>query len=52
MMQNHSRRNRMGCAARSHRAGDLPPVRYRKQANALTERYADLVRSAMSAAAE
>lgn len=33
-------------------AGDLPPVRYRKQADALTERYADLVRSAMSAAAE
>jgi trehalose 2-sulfotransferase len=29
-------------------AGDLPPVRYRKQADSLTERYADLVRSAMS----
>jgi LPS sulfotransferase NodH len=29
-------------------AGDLPPVRYRKQADILTERYADLVRSAMS----
>ena len=29
-------------------AGDLPPVRYRKQADGLTERYADLVRSAMS----
>ena len=28
-------------------AGDLPPVRYRKQADGLTERYADLVRSAM-----
>ncbi len=27
---------------------DLPPVRYRKQADALTERYVDLVRSAMS----
>ena len=26
----------------------LPPVRYRKQADSLTERYADLVRSAMS----
>ena len=29
-------------------AGDLPPVHYRKQADGLTERYADLVRSAMS----
>lgn len=29
-------------------ADDLPPVRYRKQADTLTERYADLVRSAMS----
>jgi len=29
-------------------AGDLPPVRYRKQADSLTERYADLVRSAMN----
>jgi LPS sulfotransferase NodH len=29
-------------------AGDLPPVRYRKQADSLTERYADLVRSAMT----
>ena len=29
-------------------ADDLPPVRYRKQADSLTERYADLVRSAMS----
>jgi len=28
-------------------AGDLPPVRYRKQADSLTERYVDLVRSAM-----
>jgi trehalose 2-sulfotransferase len=28
-------------------AGDLPPVRYRKQADAATERYVDLVRSAM-----
>ena len=27
--------------------GDLPPVHYRKQADSLTERYADLVRSAM-----
>jgi len=27
---------------------DLPPVRYRKQADNLTERYVDLVRSAMS----
>ncbi len=29
-------------------AGDLPPVRYRKQADSLTERHANLVRSAMS----
>ena len=29
-------------------AGDLPPVRYRKQADSLTERYVDLVRSAMT----
>ena len=29
-------------------AGTLPPVRYRKQADGLTERYADLVRSAPS----
>jgi LPS sulfotransferase NodH len=29
-------------------AGDLPPVRYRKQADSLTEHYADLVHSAMS----
>ncbi len=29
-------------------ADTLPPVRYRKQADSLTERYADLVRSAMS----
>jgi LPS sulfotransferase NodH len=29
-------------------AADLPPVRYRKQADSLTERYVDLVRSAMS----
>ncbi len=29
-------------------AGHLPPVRYRKQAGSLTERYVDLVRSAMS----
>lgn len=29
-------------------AGDLPPVRYRKQADSLTDRYADLVRSAMT----
>jgi hypothetical protein len=29
-------------------ADDLPPIRYRKQADTLTERYADLVRSAMS----
>jgi trehalose 2-sulfotransferase len=28
-------------------ADDLPPVRYRKQADTLTERYVDLVRSAM-----
>lgn len=31
-------------------ADGLPPVRYRQQADSLTERYADLVRSAMSAA--
>jgi LPS sulfotransferase NodH len=29
-------------------ADNLPPVRYRKQADSLTERYVDLVRSAMS----
>ena len=29
-------------------AADLPPVRYRKQADGLTERYVDLVRSAMT----
>jgi LPS sulfotransferase NodH len=29
-------------------AADLPPVRYRKQADSLTERYVDLVRSAMT----
>ena len=29
-------------------ADDLPPIRYRKQADTLTERYAALVRSAMS----
>jgi LPS sulfotransferase NodH len=29
-------------------ADDLPPIRYRKQADTLTEHYADLVRSAMS----
>jgi hypothetical protein len=29
-------------------ARDLPPVRYRKQADSLTERCVDLVRSAMS----
>ena len=29
-------------------AGTLPPVRYRKQADTLTERYAGLVRSAMT----
>jgi trehalose 2-sulfotransferase len=29
-------------------AGSLPPVRYRKQADSLTEHYVDLVRSAMS----
>lgn len=28
--------------------GTLPPVRYRRQADSLTEHYADLVRSAMS----
>jgi len=31
-------------------AGDLPPVRYRQQADSLTERYVDLIRSAMSSA--
>ena len=31
-------------------AGDLPAVRYRKQADSLTERYVDLIRSAMSSA--
>lgn len=30
-------------------AGSLPPVRYRQQADSLTERYVDLVRSAMNA---
>jgi LPS sulfotransferase NodH len=29
-------------------AADLPPVRYRKQADSLTETYAEFVRSAMS----
>jgi LPS sulfotransferase NodH len=29
-------------------AADLPPVRYRRQADSLTERYVDLARSAMS----
>lgn len=29
-------------------AAGLPPVRYRKQADSLTDRYVDLVRSAMS----
>ena len=29
-------------------ADDLPPVRYRQQADTLTEHYVDLVRSAMS----
>ena len=29
-------------------AGDLPPVRYRKQADSLTDRHVDLVQSAMS----
>ena len=29
--------------------GSLPPVRYRQQSDSLTERYADLVRSAMNA---
>jgi LPS sulfotransferase NodH len=29
-------------------AADLPPVRYRKQADSLTETYVHLVRSAMS----
>jgi hypothetical protein len=28
-------------------ADDLPPVRYRRQADSLTERYVELVRSAM-----
>jgi LPS sulfotransferase NodH len=31
-------------------ADTLPPNRYRKQADSLTERYVDLVRSAMSSA--
>lgn len=31
------------------RQGTLPPVRYRKQADSLTDRYAGLVRSAMNA---
>ena len=30
-------------------AADLPPVRYRKQADSLAERYVDLVRSALIA---
>jgi trehalose 2-sulfotransferase len=30
-------------------AGSLPPVRYRQQADSLTERYVDIVRSAMNA---
>ena len=30
------------------RSSIRPPVRYRKQADSLTERYADLIRSAMS----
>jgi LPS sulfotransferase NodH len=30
-------------------ADDLPPVRYRKQADSLTERYVDLIRAAMRA---
>ena len=29
-------------------AGGLPPVRYHQQADSLTERYVDLVRSAIS----
>jgi len=29
-------------------AAELPPVRYRQQADSLTDRYADLVRSAMN----
>lgn len=29
-------------------ADTLPPVRYRKQADSLTKRYAELVRSAMN----
>ena len=33
-------------------ARDLPPVRYRKQADGLTERYVDLVRFAMSSQAD
>jgi trehalose 2-sulfotransferase len=33
-------------------AGDLPPVRYRKQADSLTDRYVDLARSAMSSQAD
>ena len=33
-------------------AGDLPPVRYRKQADSLTDRYVDLVRSAMNSQAD
>jgi trehalose 2-sulfotransferase len=33
-------------------ARDLPPVRYRKQADNLTDTYADLVRSAMSSPAD
>jgi hypothetical protein len=28
-------------------SGDLPPARYHQQADSLTERYVDLVRSAM-----
>lgn len=31
-------------------AGDLPPVRYHQQADSLTERYVDLVRSMMGTA--
>jgi LPS sulfotransferase NodH len=31
-------------------AGRLPPVRYRRQADGLTERYADLVRAAIEEA--
>ena len=33
-------------------ADDLPPVRYRKQADNLTEAYAELVRSTMSSHAD